>query len=227
MPEPAKPHIQSGWNTMNLFWPGETDAVSNVTYACTYTGYVVMAETRLVAFGACNENPKSCNGYHALPPSTGSFESELLPKSTCMKYSEDGGLTWSQIRMVRTVANESFAAGGLVYDRVSKKIFSHFTSNGTVWQTTSSDRGTTWSQLRDITTPFLGEGFPNPGVGQPNPTVGPGNGLQLSASNKFAPNRLLFAGHHGRYTYDAVWYSDDSGKTRRTATATRTRFLIR
>merc|ERR1711907_67879 len=106
MPEPAKPHIQSGWNTMNLFWPGETDAVSNVTYACTYTGYVVMAESRLVAFGGCNENPKSCNGYHALPPSTDSFETGPLPKSTCMKYSEDGGLTWSQIRMVRTVADE-------------------------------------------------------------------------------------------------------------------------
>ena len=67
-PEPARPVIQAGWNTTNLFWPGETDLHTNLTYACTYTGYVVMAEDTLVAFGACNLDPKSCNGYHALPP---------------------------------------------------------------------------------------------------------------------------------------------------------------
>ena len=114
--------------------------------------------------------------------------------------------------MVRTVANEAFAAGGLIYDRVTKTIVSHFTANGTVWQTTSVDQGATWSKLSNVTR-FLGEGFPVPPQGEPNPTVGPGNGLQLSANNKFAPNRLLMAGHHGRYTYDAVYYSDDHAKT--------------
>lgn len=43
--------------------------------------------------------------------------------------------------------------------------------------------------------------------------VGPGAGLQLSADNKFHPNRILFAGHHGAYQYDVIWYSDDGGKT--------------
>jgi hypothetical protein len=209
-PEPAQPRIQAGWNTTNLFWPGETDLLTNVTYACTYTGYVVRAENRLVAFGSCNAEPRSCNGYHALPPTVGNdYINSVLPKSTCMKYSEDSGATWSQIRMVHTVANEGFAAGGLVYDNVTKTIISHFTTNGTVMQTTSTDKGSTWSKLVNITT-FLEDGFPSWASA---PTVGPGNGVQLSPSNKFAPGRLLFAGHHGRYTYDAVWYSDDHAKT--------------
>ena len=208
-PEPARPVIQAGWNTTNLFWPGETDLHTNLTYACTYTGYVVMAEDTLVAFGACNLDPKSCNGYHALPPEYihTPKKQDHQPKSTCMKFSPDSGRSWSQIRMVHTVAGEAFAAGGLVYDRITKQIISQFTSNGTVWQTSSADKGESWSKLRNISV-FLGDGFP---LAQPNPTVGPGNGLQLSPSNKFAPGRLLFAGHHGRYTYDAVWYSDDHG----------------
>lgn len=43
--------------------------------------------------------------------------------------------------------------------------------------------------------------------------VGPGAGIQLSASNRHHPNRLLFAGHHGAYQYDCVWHSDDGGRT--------------
>ena len=58
-PEPAQPHIQTGWYTTNLFWPGETDVVTNVTYACTYVGQVVQAGDRLIAFGGCNTNPSS------------------------------------------------------------------------------------------------------------------------------------------------------------------------
>ncbi len=43
--------------------------------------------------------------------------------------------------------------------------------------------------------------------------VGPGAGLQLSDGNPHAPGRLLFAGHHGRYSFDGVWYSDDHSVT--------------
>ena len=67
-PEPAQPRIQAGWYTTNLFWPGETDALTNVTYACTYVGQVVQAGDRLIAFGGCNANPASCNGYHGTGP---------------------------------------------------------------------------------------------------------------------------------------------------------------
>ena len=230
-PEPAKPHIQTGWNTTNLFWPGETDAISNVTYACTYTGYVVMAGSRLVAWGGCNPNPQSCNGYHALPPSSKNNHSAhyhndnstsskalrtrtSLPASVCMKYSEDSGRSWSQIRMKWTEANEPMGLGMHVYDKVTKTIVHHFTSNGTVFQTTSVDQGDTWTKLVNVTA-FLGQGFP---VSTFDCVVGPGAGVQLSATNKFAPGRLLFAGHHGRYTYDSVWYSDDHAKTWKIAT---------
>jgi hypothetical protein len=42
--------------------------------------------------------------------------------------------------------------------------------------------------------------------------VGPSTpGLQLSATNPHHPHRILFAGHHGAYEYDVVWYSDDGG----------------
>lgn len=42
--------------------------------------------------------------------------------------------------------------------------------------------------------------------------VGPSTpGLQLSATNPHHPHRILFAGHHGEYEYDVVWYSDDGG----------------
>jgi sialidase-1 len=44
--------------------------------------------------------------------------------------------------------------------------------------------------------------------------VGPSTpGLQLSATNPHHPHRILFAGHHGAYEYDVVWYSDDGGAT--------------
>jgi len=47
-PEPAKPSGQA-FDTYNLFWPGETDAATNVVYACTYVSVVVLAGDRLVA----------------------------------------------------------------------------------------------------------------------------------------------------------------------------------
>ena len=44
-------------------------------------------------------------------------------------------------------------------------------------------------------------------------SVGPGAGIQLSATNRYHPNRIIFAGHHGPYEYDAIWFSDDHGQT--------------
>ena len=76
---------------------------------------------------------------------------------------------------------------------------------------------------------------PIPGQNVPL-SVGPGAGIQLSANNPHHPNRLVvrasvpapvdlalavlirgcrvqFAGHHGAYTYDMVWFSDDGGQS--------------
>ena len=65
----------------------------------------------------------------------------------------------------------------------------------------------TWSQPVDISR-MLGPLWSPRNDSTTHLSVGPGAGMQLSASNKFAPNRILFAGHHGAYTYDCVWYSD-------------------
>ena len=43
--------------------------------------------------------------------------------------------------------------------------------------------------------------------------VGPGAGIQLSSTNKFHPNRIMWSGTHDGYGYDCIWYSDDGGAT--------------
>ena len=214
-PEPATPHIQAGWKTTNLFWPGETDAVTNVTYACTYVGMVVQADDRVLAFGGCNTDPHSCNGYHLTQPSQitdHQFKSNTSTnKSTCIKYSDDSGATWTQIRQIWTTAGEPFGVSGLVYDRHSQRVIVQFPKDGSIMQTTTGDRGETWEPLVNISTMLSRDGaWPWSSF---DLNVGPGPGLQLSDSNPYAPGRILFAGHHGRYSYDGVWYSDDHGKT--------------
>jgi hypothetical protein len=88
---------------------------------------------------------------------------------------------------------------------------------GAVLQLTSIDFGETWSDPVDISKmlgPLFSPGNKTCGTTRPAClAVGPGAGIQLSAVNKFHPNRLIFAGHHGAYEYDAIWYSDDGGKT--------------
>ena len=49
------------------------------------------------------------------------------------------------------------------------------------------------------------------GAAQTGASTGPGRGLQLSASHRHAPNRLLFIGHRGAYQQDFIWFSDDGG----------------
>ncbi len=98
-PEPAKPQIQAGWDTTNLFWPGEVDAVTNVTYACTYVGMVVQAGDRVLAFGGCSIDPAACNGYHTVGPRVKAETN--VNKSTCIKHSDDSCRSWSPIRMDR------------------------------------------------------------------------------------------------------------------------------
>ena len=51
------------------------------------------------------------------------------------------------------------------------------------------------------------------GAAQTGASTGPGRGLQLSPSNRHAPNRLLFIGHRGAYQQDFIWFSDDGGKS--------------
>lgn len=65
---------------------------------------------------------------------------------------------------------------------------------GTILQIRSTDGGESWGAPIDVSK-MLGPAFsPFAGGGL---AVGPGAGIQLSPSNPFHPNRLLFAGHHG------------------------------
>ena len=63
--EPAAPKIASGYDSHNLFWPGEQDAEGRV-YTCTYCPMLTLVNaTRLVALGGCTPaGCPGCNGIH-------------------------------------------------------------------------------------------------------------------------------------------------------------------
>ena len=144
--EPPKPTGQAA-DTYNLFWPGEIDAVTGATYACTYVSIVALAGTRLVALGCCNQNPASCNGYHAVDPPPNS--TRLLgaegypPGGACIKTSDDAGRTWTQIRQLHS----EVGVGSIVWDNHTEELVVHYVerSTGAVHQVKSRDAGATWS----------------------------------------------------------------------------------
>lgn len=98
--QPAAPKIASGYESSNLFWPGEQDA-EGMSYACTYCPMLQLVgnQTRIVALGGCGKNipgcgPDSgCNGIHVSTESRigGILREGTPPNCTaaCMKYSLD------------------------------------------------------------------------------------------------------------------------------------------
>ena len=98
--EPAQPKPASGYESSNLFWPGEQDA-EGMSYACTYCPMVQLVNrTRIVALGGCGKNipgcgPDSgCNGIHLKSGRSrvgGMLRSDTAPNCTagCMKFSTD------------------------------------------------------------------------------------------------------------------------------------------
>ena len=83
-PAPPRPAGQEA-ETFNLFWPGETDAVTNATYGCTYMGLVALVRRRLVALGSCSTDPAACNGYHVAGPSPRAAAAGYARHGTCLK----------------------------------------------------------------------------------------------------------------------------------------------
>ncbi len=131
----------------------------------------------------------------------------------CIKTSDDGGKTWTKIRSF----NEPYGTEGqILYDRVSRSVLLQFPDRnlqfrqkpGAILQIRSIDGGETWSAPVEVNLGSLFAPFRPIGL-----SVGPGAGIQLSATNRYHANRLLFAGHHGPYQYDMIWYSDDMGHT--------------
>jgi hypothetical protein len=108
-PEPAQPKIAAGFESSNIFWPGETGEDGTV-FACTYIPTLVYANhSRLIAHGSCGTSATDCNGFHlraqaraaAFLQRTGSASSALLGSTAtgnpiaegkvCQKHSDDGG----------------------------------------------------------------------------------------------------------------------------------------
>ena len=119
-----------------------------------------------------------------------------------MKRSSDGGESWSNLSVVLKNANNPTA----VWDARRKVVMLQFNRHPDVLSIVSVDNGRTWTPPINVTK--IVPGLPRDGRGV---TVGPGVGLQLSRANKHAPGRLLFIGHHGPYTRDLVWFTDDGG----------------
>ena len=78
------------------------------------------------------------------------------------------------------------------------------------WQMHSSDGGKSWSPRTSV--------VPAPAVAWPA-RAGPGTGIQLSASHKTHPNRMLNIGWHSSSngsrsaSFDSIFFSDDGGAT--------------
>jgi hypothetical protein len=105
--------------------------------------------------------------------------------------------------------------GALVWDNYTAELLLHYTNLTTraILQVKSRDAGLTWSPPLNLSAMLAPDFAPSSGAKTVLLTVGPGAGLQLSGANRFHPGRLLFAGHHGAYEYDVVYFSDDHGET--------------
>jgi hypothetical protein len=165
-PEPAQPHIAAGYPTSNIFWPGDTDANGTV-YQCAYIPTLVLANhTRLIAHGNCGTEANSCNGLHIQQSRAASASATLeagahgLPPGTpgnpiqegkiCQKHSDDGGKTWSKLRL----AVRGVDTGKIVWDDLRKRLVMHYTTQaksvacpdcpggGAVYEYISTDLGT-------------------------------------------------------------------------------------
>ena len=250
-PEPAQPVIAAGFYTSNIFWPYDA-AEDGTVFACTYLPTLVTANhTRLVAHGSCATEARYCDGLHLaasrsrshtghgkvlVGAGVGEGDNPIYEGKICQKHSDDGGRTWSPIRLVA----RGVSTGQIVWDDVHKVLIMHYSTvpptktnqspgNGVTLEYRSSDLGDTWSSPRcikasnqgahnttqskvcaDPQTSTMVNGGPK-GDGGNTIWTSAGAALQLSPTNKYHPNRLIFTGHvNGCQQW---WYSDDGGET--------------
>ena len=185
--EPAQPRIESGYESYNLFWPGEQDAEGRV-YTCTYCPMITLFNnSRLVALGGCT--PSGCPGCNGIHVSDDALRAPAVPRdhtgaacgAACIKTSDNGGRTWTKIRRFA-----DHSVGGMInYDRSTHTILVQHTSRlntstasgvipaGSVVQITSPDGGETWTEPVDISrmlgplfSPFVGGLSVGPGAGK-------------------------------------------------------------
>ena len=97
--------------------------------------------TRLIAHGSCAKNTHNCNGFHvsaagtsstrnvgvALPPAMPGMRARANPITEgliCQKHSDDGGKTWSKIRVALT----GVYTGQIVWDDVRNVLIIHYST---------------------------------------------------------------------------------------------------
>ena len=216
--EPPQPHIDAGFDTYNIFWPNDTDA-NGTAYPCAYLPTLVLANnTRLIAHTNCvhEDHAADCNGFHAPRPASGGDNRLGLGAGAnpnaegliCQKHSDDGGRTWSKLRLALRGAQ----TGQVVWDAQRGVLLMHTTNTPPLprglseWR--STDLGDTWQGPRDLG--FIRDKGP-PGDGSHTIWASPGAALQLSQGNRFHPGRLIFTGHIN--SCQSFWHTDDGGAT--------------
>jgi len=167
----------------------------------------------LLAFAEC----RSSTGDGCVPAGSSPSAAAAAPDQiahVCMKRSEDGGATWSNITYpfgAPSTGAPLSTQPNAVWDGARQQVVLQNLQGDSNFQVVSKDLGKTWSAPVDIGA-FLGRFR---GI-----ETGPGRGLALSQSGGAHAGRLLFIGHHGAYVEDAVWYSDDGGVTYNLSTST-------
>jgi len=127
-----------------------------------------------------------------------------------LKRSSDGGVTWSETRVVHEEGGDAEITIGNpcpIVDTKTDTIHLLFTCNNErAFRTSSRDDGVTWSEPREITEVLGGFDFPWTRVG-----TGTGHGLQLASGRLLVP---IWLNERIRYNYrSAAIYSNDNGAT--------------
>jgi sialidase-1 len=156
-----------------------------------------------------------------------SGEDDNTSYALVLRRSQDGGQSWSPVSIITSIPPFTTSYLGnpsVVLDAATGQIFLLFVKDtSTVFVTSSSNDGLSWSTPIDITSSVkvTADGNPNPAAFSSDPwgwyATGPGHGIQLTQG----PNagRLLIACDHrlsddrSGPSWSHVIYSDDHGKT--------------
>ena len=135
---------------------------------------------RIIAFAEC----RNWTGDGCIPtPPNGVNVTTNPNRDVCMKYSDDGGVQWSELLVILRASQQPTPVYSVRYNMAVLQYVSRV--DNLVYQSTSVD-GIVWSKPTKVSVP--------------SSQVGPGPGLELSDGN------LVFIGHNSDYAYDSVWY---------------------
>jgi sialidase-1 len=131
-----------------------------------------------------------------------------------VKRSEDGGRTWSDLRLLFHDGKRSVNQPAPVYDRQTGVVWLVFCKdNQQVFVTRSRDQGATWSDPQEIT-----EATKDPGWKYV--AAGPGHGIQLASGRLLlaawgdaSPGPVAWPPVWGQVEFTFAMFSDDHGAT--------------